>query len=103
VGRLHEVLKRRISMNIVPNHTYEAVDTSERERLLLQLEAEHDNLRYAQSGLEIAARDIAILIETAQSNDDLVLAADEATDLAGKLRRLAKAKDEVEKALGEMG
>lgn len=79
-------------MAIIRSLTYEQVDTAERERLLDQLVAERDNLRYVQSDLEFAARDIANLIEASESSDDLLLAADQCSALAARLRQLAAAR-----------
>jgi hypothetical protein len=88
---------------IIPFYRYEDDIPAERDRLRLQLEAAAMELAHAQGELEHAARDIANLIEDASDPDELGLAADQCSDLAAKLRRLAGEKDGIEKALKEMG
>lgn len=90
-------------MTIIPLYRYEDVDTAERDRLKMQLEADLRNLASTQAELENVARDIANLIEDARDLEEIELAADQASDLAAKLRALAETNDSVEQALREMG
>ena len=85
----------------VPNWSYEQVDAAERERARQTLQAELRLLDSVQHDLEHTCRDIANLIESVEETADLHLAAAQCSELAARLRDLARERCRIETATKE--
>jgi hypothetical protein len=82
--------------------SYERVDVAERDRYRLSLLSDRDDLKHARVTLEYAIRDIAILVEEGDPTE-LQIAADQLSDAAARVRRLAIVMNHVESELRELG